>query len=122
MKKKSAMSALGYAICIIIIAGIGMIISAPMMANKYKEDRGLKEDIPQENYTPAGFSQDVLSQMQNAEARINSRIDSIESRLANSSVSNKYVCTISGNLDENGVIVPLDSTAKKFVFVCEYRQ
>lgn len=38
MNKKIAMSALGYVIVLIIILGIVMIISAPMMADKYKKN------------------------------------------------------------------------------------
>ncbi len=38
MKKKFAMSALGYVIVLIIILGIVMIISAPMMVDKYKKN------------------------------------------------------------------------------------
>ena len=42
---------------------------------------------------------------------------------SNDSISNKYVCTIEGNVDENGVVVQVNSSNNysKFVFVCEYR-
>ncbi len=39
MNKKLAMSALGYAIVLVIILGVVMIISAPMLADKYKTNQ-----------------------------------------------------------------------------------
>lgn len=45
MNKKFAMSALGYVIILVIILGIVMIISAPMMADKYKKNGNLSKII-----------------------------------------------------------------------------
>ena len=56
MNKKFAMSALGYVIILVIILGIVMIISAPMMADKYKKNGNLsknnnsKSEYQDENY------------------------------------------------------------------------
>ncbi len=56
MNKKFAMSALGYVIVLVIILGIVMIISAPMMADKYKKNgnpsrnTGSKSEYSDENY------------------------------------------------------------------------
>ena len=48
---------------------------------------------------------------------------------SNSSVSDRYVCSIEGYLNENNDVVPIDNQTtsqdisnKKFVFVCEYKQ
>ena len=123
MNKKSAMSAMGYAIISIIILGVGMIISAPMLVNNVKEDKSQsdfksfeREEISNDN-----------AEVRELENRLTARIDDMERRQANpqrDSLRDKYVCTIEGNLDENGNIVPTDSPYKteKFVFVCEYRR
>lgn len=111
-----AMSALGYAIVLIIILGIVMIISAPMLVDKYS-DKKAPQTVEQYNST-----QDTLYDL---ETRLNARMDDLERRQnnQNSNVSNKYVCTIDGSLDENGTVVPTDSSfaTQKFVFVCEYK-
>lgn len=123
MNKKSAMSAMGYAIISIIILGVVMIISAPMLVNNVKEDKSQsdfksfeREEISNDN-----------AEVRELENRLTARIDDLERRQANAQRDNlrdKYVCTIEGNLDENGNIVPTDSLYKteKFVFVCEYRR
>ena len=106
MNKKSAMSALGYAIVIVILLGIGMIISAPMMLDKYNSENTQTKQI--EKY----------SELQELESRLSSRISRLERNQ-----TDKYVCTIEGNLDDEGNIVPVDSVnaSEKFIFVCEYK-
>lgn len=39
MIRKNAMSTMGYAIILVIILGVVMILSAPMMMSKYKGDK-----------------------------------------------------------------------------------
>ena len=39
MIRKNAMSTMGYAIVLVIILGVVMILSAPMMMSKYKGDK-----------------------------------------------------------------------------------
>lgn len=114
MNKKYAMSTLGYAIVLVIILGLVMIISAPMLIDKYN-NKEIPKTVEEYNST-----QDVLYDL---ETRLTARIEELEKR-QNSSVSNKYICTIDGNLDENGNIVPKESSfaTEKFVFVCEYKR
>lgn len=137
MGKKLAMSALGYAIILVIILGVVMIISAPMMADKFKnkEHNNLQESIsdnsrrnperdevydssssrPVKDYRGGG-SESFYDEMRNIERRMNSRIDNLEMRQRDiqnyqnnkTSVSNKYVCTIEGTLDASNNVVPLD--------------
>ena len=45
LNKKSAMSTMGYAIVLVIILGIVMILSAPMMMGKYKGDKKNMMDV-----------------------------------------------------------------------------
>lgn len=109
MNRKLAMSALGYAIVIVILLGVGMIISAPMMVEKYKV-----EDNPQSHQTQNGG----YSELDELEQRLNNRISRLEKVQ-----TDRYVCTIEGNLDDEGNLVPVDSVnaSERFVFVCEYR-
>lgn len=152
MGKKLAMSALGYAIVLVIILGVVMIISAPMMADKFKnkEHNSQQERVsdnspgsPEHNdvYEPVqdykGESSYAFSEeMRNLEMRMNSRINDLEMRQRDiqnyqnnkTSVSNKYVCTIEGTLDVSNNVVPIDTQnssdikSQKLVFVCEYRE
>ena len=154
MIKKCAMSVLGYAIVLVIILGVVMIISAPMIVDKHKQDsdQNMVNNIPQydnrnrDNYmTPRDYKEirnsynssdssnqvELVSELRRVENNLSSRIDSIERaqndllRNQASRVSDKYECTIEGNMDANGNIVPITSENsalenQKFVFVCEY--
>lgn len=137
MGKKLAMSTLGYAIVLVIILGVVMIISAPMMVDKFKnkEHNNQQEIIPDDSrkdserddvYDDSSSvpvkdysnrsSELYYDEMINIERRMNARIDNLEMRQrdiqnyqsSKTSVSNKYVCTIEGTLDSNNNVVPLD--------------
>ena len=118
MKRKNAMSAIGYAIVTVILIAFGMIISAPMITEKYQSNNRAVEKTYNNN-SNYNNNYDVRS----LEDRINSlssRIDSLSSK----SVSDKYVCSIEGGLNEDGVVVPIDpnNPPAKFIFSCEYRK
>ena len=68
---RRGMSAIGYAIVVVILLGVGMIISAPMMVDNYQKDAK----------TPKG---DIYSRMNDLEVRVNNLEDLKK---------NKYVCT-----------------------------
>lgn len=114
------MSGMGFAIVMVILIGIGMIISAPTLI-----DNGSKNN----NDNQQTQTEDLNIKLQEFENRINERLNNIERNGSQTnynspdSISNKYVCTIEGNVDENGVVVQVDSSNNysKFVFVCEYR-
>ncbi len=144
MTKRKALSTMGYAIVLVIILGIVMIISAPMMMNNIKKgknfdqndnyssrrDRDDRENFDeQKDYRP---SDDVSMQLRMIEERMNARLDSMEARqvqrpTSTQSVSDKYVCEIEGNVDADGNVTPIDNMSmdevkkRKIVFVCEYR-
>lgn len=137
MGKKIAMSALGYAIVLVIILGVVMIISAPMMADKFKnkEHNNQQDSISDDTRSSSerdeyydssssrpvkddrGGSDYLFNEVRNIERRMNDRIDNLELRQRemqnnqtnSASVSNKYVCTIEGSLDANNNVVPLDA-------------
>ena len=137
MGKKIAMSALGYAIVLVIILGVVMIISAPMMADKFKNKEHNKQQDSISDDTRSSSERDeyydssssrpvkddrggsdyLFNEVRNIERRINDRIDNLELRQRemqnkqtnSASVSNKYVCTIEGSLDANNNVVPLDA-------------
>lgn len=144
MKNKKAMSTIGYAIVCVIILGIIMIISAPMIidSNKNKNNpdnpSNQEESSDYEPYSSDNSDINVVEEMQNIESRLNSRISDIEARqnnqpqqnYSNSSapVTNKYVCSMEGTLDRDNNVIPLNSQQpsanlqnQKIVFVCEYR-
>lgn len=117
MKKKSAMSAMGYAIVSVIILGIVMIVSAPMLVPNVKEEE--KQPEPVREY------QNDYSELKMLEERLTSRIADLERRQVNqNNATDKYICSIEGKLSESGDVVPFDSPEgnEKIVFVCEYRR
>lgn len=149
MKNKKAMSTIGYAIVSVIILGIIMIISAPMIidSNKNKNNPNnppnQEESSDYEPYSSDNSNINVVEEMQNIESRLNSRISDIEARQNNqpqqnysnnyssnnnSEITNKYICTMEGTLDKDNNVIPLNSQQpstslqnQKIVFVCEFR-
>lgn len=148
MSKKKAMSTMGYAIVLVIILGVVMIISAPMMIDKYKKgnnsqyDNYVQNSEDQSKYLPNNRaenqentrenSDELFNQLRIMEDRINTRLEYLESRQnqnsdSSQSSSDKYVCEIEGNVDADGNVTPIDNMSmnevrkRKIVFVCEYR-
>ena len=93
MKKRKALSAMGYAIMVVILIAIGMIVSAPFIieqnqpeqsARTKHEDRTSEEREEIEEINPVIYSEhgnkDFVSreEINNIENRINLRIESIE--------------------------------------------
>ena len=146
LNKKSAMSTMGYAIVLVIILGIVMILSAPMMMGKYKDDKKNIDNNQEQNYDDrqnydervndyqsSSSDGDVAVELRNLESRINSRISDLEARQAqNTSVQNqnssdKFICSLEGNVDADGNVISIEGKSmdevkrSKMVFVCEYR-
>ena len=111
MNKKYAISALGYAIVGVIMIALAMIISTPMMINKYKEK-------PKQEPVIEISSSEMLEKIESMESRLNSKIDNLEQP-----ESNRYICKIEGYIDEFGNTVSIEDNRdyEKFVFVCEYK-
>lgn len=146
LNKKSAMSTMGYAIVLVIILGIVMILSAPMMMGKYKGDKKNIDNNQEQNYDgrqnydervndyqSSSSDGDVAVELRNLESRINSRISDLEARQAqntsvqNQNVSDKFICSLEGNVDADGNVISIEGKSmdevkrSKIVFVCEYR-
>lgn len=146
LNKKSAMSTMGYAIVLVIILGIVMILSAPMMMGKYKGDKKNIDNKQEQNYDgrqnydghvndyqSSSSDGDVAVELRNLESRINSRISDLEARQAqntsvqNQNVSDKFICSLEGNVDADGNVISIEGKSmdevkrSKMVFVCEYR-
>lgn len=123
MKTKPALSATGFAIIIFILLGVAMIVSAPSFidnSSKENEQKFSEQRLNEQN--------DFITRLQNFENQINQRLNAIEDNVNSinnnqSNISNKYICTIEGNVDEDGNIVKVNSQSglTKFVFVCEYK-
>ena len=146
LNKKIAMSTMGYAIVLVIILGIVMILSAPMMMGKYKGDKKNIDNNQEQNYDDrqnydervndyqsSSSDGDVAVELRNLESRINSRISDLEARQAqntsvqNQNVSDKFICSLEGNVDADGNVISIEGKSmdevkrSKMVFVCEYR-
>ena len=108
MNRRYGLSVMGFAIVFVIIFGLVMIISAPSFIETGKVNEANNRN-----------NSDIAFEIQQMEKRLNNKIESLNNQ---NSIKNKYVCTIEGNLDQNGNIVPPDSanSTEKFVFVCEY--
>lgn len=117
MDKKFALSNIGYAIVSVIVLGIIMIISAPMLVRDVKVEK--PEEQPVQNFENSDYSE-----IRAVEERLTNRIEDLERRQSSAQrASDKYICSMEGKLDENGEVVPADmpGSSEKFVFVCEYR-
>lgn len=134
MERKTAMSAIGYAICTVIILGIVMIVSAPMMVDKYNADKNSQTNhnpnppVRDQMYNNVNNSDNFYS-LQETLNQVSSRLDNLE-RNQTSQVNqpvpqeiNRYICSMEGYLDRNGEVVPIDNPnrTEKIVFVCDYR-
>ena len=74
MSKKRAMSTMGYAIVLVIILGVVMIISAPMMIDKYKKGNNSQYD----NYVQSSEDQSKYLPNNRVENQENTRENSDE--------------------------------------------
>ena len=138
MNKK--LSPMGYAIAFILLVAFIMLVSSPVLIKNYKNTIQTSPDtppIPADTYTPNDRGRDFNSadkasgsnDIAELERRLNDRLDEIERSGSNrnhyeNSISDKYICSIEGGLNEDGVVVPIDpnNPPAKFVFACEYRQ
>lgn len=128
MGKNFGMSNLGYAIILVIIVGIVMIISAPMIVNSnknkdvnsnnisdnkdmsnYDKDKlnnsGNDNNMPEDRNNNENSNMDEVattSSMRDLEQRVNSRIDGVEIRL-NDFINNMQSQTKPANTSENYV-------------------
>lgn len=87
------------------------------------------EDINDDNF------RNFYSEIERIDKKISSRIDNLEMQQrefirnynTKESISNKYVCSIEGELDAENNVVPINNQGnddiknKKFVFVCQYK-
>ena len=144
MKKK--LSPLGYAIIFVLLVAVIMLVSSPALMKNYKQSNKdinypnpkqsvQKESVyvppmPEDKFNPANndsYNSDRESVL-DLERRLNDRINEIESKAQSrdygQSISDKYICSIEGGLNEEGVVVPIDpdNPPAKFVFACEYRR
>ena len=135
MNKK--LSPIGYAIVFVLLLAVIMLVSSPVIFENYKGEPGsnsksqsekTKQYAPEQNDRNYRFSGgDRDDEISDLERRLNDRLDAIERSNGNSryenTVTDKYICSIEGGLDESGVVVPIDpnNPPAKFVFACEYR-
>lgn len=129
MKRKYALSPIGYAIVTIIIIAIGMIVSAPYII----EQNHSKEEPSEPQNNEINYKRDYnrdenmsnTDVMYEMERRINDRLETLERKQSDKKIiSDKYVCSIEGGISEDGVVIPIDpqNPPAKFVFACEYKK
>lgn len=133
---KPKFSPVGYAIILILFVAFVMIFSSPMVVRNYKDANSSNSEttytsqtkLPEVNeYNESDKKND--NYIAEVERRLNDRLDDIERRTSQNQIygpqiSDKYICSIEGGLDEDGVVVPInpDNPPAKFVFACEYRR
>ena len=124
MKRKNAMSAMGYAICFVIVLGIIMIVSAPMIVNNTKKDA---PNTPSSNNEEPSSYINLADELRRVEESLSSRIDQLESAASSGSstessetLKNKYICT--EDKSPEGQLEPVDGEPRKIIFVCEYKE
>lgn len=161
MQKRNAMSNMGYAIISVIVLGVIMIISTPMIIDSYKvgnkdnpqnpsdyqnrEERHVRgrDDYNSDINVTERDMFDLTEKIRNIEVEFEGRISELErnqremagnnsskqSQSSEKEISDKFVCTIEGNLDAEGNLIPLDSKSvmksdkkQKIVFVCDYKE
>jgi len=134
---KSKFSPISYAIIFVLFAAFVMIFSSPMIVRNYKDATPNRsesaytnsvqksDEISQSRYIEGNEDTDIVE----LERRFNRRLDDIERRtnqnqIYSKQISDKYICSIEGGLNEDGVVVPIDpeNPPAKFVFACEYRR
>ncbi len=139
MYKKNGMSGIGYAIVLVIVLGVIMIASAPMLVDKNnveapQEKTAAVPEPKRQIHEESNFDyEQIRHQIENLEDRLSSRISNLEmsqqqnkNKSPNSSLQNKYICSLEGSLDEEGNVIPLNEPNpdnqrnQKIVFVCEY--
>lgn len=145
MKKLNAMSTMGYAIVCVIILGIIMIVSAPMLVNdvnskktphndNYKTYEAPKQAEPENYYNNNVTNSEEYRELEN---RLMSRINDLEEQLQNNNsnanyqqthemrTNDNYMCSVEGVVDNNGNVSPISGPyllqSQKIVFVCEYK-
>ena len=146
MKKFNAMSTMGYAIVCVIILGIIMIVSAPMLVKDVDKNKSLDKkteeythyEEPKRYESENNYSYDITNsdEYRELENRLMSRINDLESQLQNNSNANysqqheiktndNYLCSVEGVVDSNGNVSPINGPyllqSQKIVFVCEYK-
>ncbi|MBP3924817.1 hypothetical protein J6E39_06210 [bacterium] len=130
---KSALSPVGIAIAIVCLLGLVMILSTPVIVDKYQHKNAANVNIEPENQN---IINDLSMKITELEQRINEvdnnarnieqnlRIQSPSARSARS--ENSYSCTIEGVVDENGNMISASQVKSttpetKYVFVCSKR-
>lgn len=144
MNKKQALTPVGIAIAIVVLLGMVMILSAPMLVDTNKKPANSKVQTPVEapeikgdnnngatdKNTPSPEVTSMFNQLQSQINFLSTRISNLESAPANRNSSsasqggkNQYSCTLEGVVDQNGNTIPMSQMKTrtpdtKFVFVC----
>ena len=116
MKRQSAISPLGYSIAIVIVLGLVMILSAPLIVQNNITKNIKTETISEENSYNERYNDDI------SDRRLDDRVGPLENKSRRQTkINDKYVCKIEGGL-EDGIIVPINpnNPPAKFIFSCEY--
>jgi len=139
-------------IAFIIAVSVPMIIYNNKKSNVGYEDKNSYDKPDRSNYDENDrykdkdkYSEPSSNIEDDLRRKIDERFSSFENRMniemrnmieqsktSSNDISNKYICTIEGRVDENGNILPVNSSgndsfnqarsgsSQRFVFVCEY--
>ena len=134
MKKRSALSPIGIALAIVMLLGVLMIISAPVIVENSKKSQEETQVPPpaynEENvrYNNAESMNDRISeyeaQVRYLESRI-SDLEAVQQQNQNSETrsSKRFNCTLESALDADGETIQLNrenynNPSTQYVFVC----
>ncbi len=124
LNSKKALSPIGIAIAIVCLLGVVMVVTAPMIADKYSPNGASAPQRAQVNIYDLQERVDGLaSRVQAAEDKARMLENEIRN---NSSIQNSYSCTMEGVVDAEGNFTALSAANSsnaetRYVFVCAKR-
>jgi TolA-binding protein len=134
MNKRPGLSPIGIAIAIVMLLGLLMIISAPVIVENNSKDRGeyqVERNYDKRESRDHSYEEQRFSDMSEYQAQIQyleSRISDLEGKInkrdnSNSSDIRGYNCSLESALDSDGEAVELtrenyNNPNIRYVFVC----
>ncbi|MFI3300780.1 MAG: hypothetical protein R3Y28_05100 [Candidatus Gastranaerophilales bacterium] len=142
--KKNAVSFLGFTLIMFIILGVIMVFSAPVLKNRILDENSkqVEGDVEIEQSRSRNRNENRDESIGNSREIYelkNEILEEVDYRIKQASesqdeeVSDRYVCSIEGYVDDSGRPISINSDSrndiqrlknsgkKRFVFICEYR-
>lgn len=130
---KRALSPVGIAIAIVCLLGLVMILSTPIIADKYHSKNAANVNVEPENQNLINDLSMKISELERRINEVDNNARNIEQNMRAqvpaakpARSENSYSCTIEGVVDENGNMIAASQVKNttpetKYVFVCSKR-